>query len=219
MKKIDEKYFINPKGDVNKTRIEDSLEEDEKILWQGKPLRKSFLLNSFIKLLPFAIIWLGVDVFFIVMLCSFTSEIPTPLIIFLCFFFLIHLLPVWIWIYNVISASKRQKIEEYAFTNKRILVKQGFIGSTIISVFYSSIDSVNLKVGVIEKICHVGDIYIVSKNQKIVLEDINDPLFITQKLQAIANDIKTDIYFPNSLRPKENEGYKTEYKDSSSIKK
>ena len=31
MKKIDEKYFINPKGDVNKTRIEDSLEEDEKI--------------------------------------------------------------------------------------------------------------------------------------------------------------------------------------------
>lgn len=219
MKKIDEKYFINPKGDVNKTRIEDSLEEDEKILWQGKPLRKSFLLNSFIKLLPFAIIWLGVDVFFIVMLCSFTSEIPTPLIVFLCFFFLIHLLPVWIWIYNVISASKRQKIEEYAFTNKRILVKQGFIGSAIISVFYSSIDSVNLKVGIIEKICHVGDIYIVSKNQKIVLEDINDPLFITQKLQAIANDIKTDIYYPNSLRPKENEGYKTEYKDSSSIKK
>lgn len=213
MKKIDEKYFINPKGDVNKTRIEDSLEEDEKILWQGKPLRKSFLLNSFIKLLPFAIIWLGVDAFFIVMLCSFTSEIPTPLIIFLCFFFMIHLLPVWIWIYNVISASKRQKIEEYAFTNKRILVKQGFIGSIIISVFYSSIDSVNLKVGIIEKICHVGDIYIVSKNQKIVLEDINDPLFITQKLQAIANDIKTDIYYPNSLRPKENEGYNTEYKD------
>lgn len=214
MKKIDEKYFINPKGDINKTRIEDSLETDEKILWQGKPLRKSFLINSFMKFLPFAIIWLVFDTFFIVMLFSNVSEIPTPLIIFLCFFFLFHLMPVWFWIYNVVSASKRQKNEEYAFTNKRILVKQGFIGSTIISVFYSSINSVNLKVGIIEKMCHVGDIYIVYENQKIVLEDINDPLFITQKLQAIANDIKTDIYYPNSLRPKENEGYKTEYKNN-----
>ena len=51
------------------------------------------------------------------------------------------------------------------------------------------------------------------------IKRFNDPLFITQKLQAIANDIKTDIYYPNSLRPKENEGYKTEYKDSSSMKK
>ena len=37
--------------------------------------------------------------------------------------------------------------------------------------------------------------------------------------KPIANDIKTDIYYPNSLRPKENEGYKTEFKDSSSLKK
>lgn len=212
MKKIDEKYFVNPSGDINKTKIEDSLDSDEKILWKGKPLRKSFILNSFFKFLPFAIIWLVFDVFFIVMLFTNIKEIPIPLIIFLCVFFLFHLMPVWFWIYNMVSASRRQKNEEYAFTNKRILVKQGFIGSTIISVFYASINSVNLKVGIIEKMCHVGDIYIVYENQKIVLEDITDPLFIAQKLQGIANDIKTDIYYPNSLRPKENEGYKTEYK-------
>lgn len=199
MKTVDEKYFINDtKG--NNFSIEDSLSSDESLLWKGKPLRKSFILNSVLKFLPFALIWLIFDTLFIVLLVLNVEEIPTIVIVFLAIFFLFHLIPVWLWIYSIISASKRQKIEEYAFTNKRILIKQGFIGSTIISVFYDSINSVNLKIGIIEKMCHVGDIYILSNNQKVVLEDILDPIFITTKLQDIALTNKKDIYFPNNLR-------------------
>ena len=199
MKTVDEKYFINDtKG--NNFSIEDSLSSDESLLWKGKPLRKSFILNSVLKFLPFALIWLIFDTLFIVLLVLNVKEIPTIVIVFLAIFFLFHLIPVWLWIYSIISASKRQKIEEYAFTNKRILIKQGFIGSTIISVFYDSINSVNLKIGIIEKMCHVGDIYILSNNQKVVLEDILDPIFITAKLQDIALTNKKDIYFPNNLR-------------------
>ena len=198
MKTVDEKYFINDtKG--NNFSIEDSLSSDESLLWKGKPLRKSFILNSVLKFLPFALIWLIFDTLFIVLLVLNVEEIPTIVIVFLAIFFLFHLIPVWLWIYSIISASKRQKIEEYAFTNKRILIKQGFIGSTIISVFYDSINSVNLKIGIIEKMCHVGDIYILSNNQKVVLEDILDPIFITTKLQDIALTNKKDIYFPNNL--------------------
>lgn len=199
MKTVDEKYFINDtKG--NNFSIEDSLSSDESLLWKGKPLRKSFILNSILKYLPFALIWLIFDTLFIVLLVLNVKEIPTIVIVFLAIFFLFHLIPVWLWIYSIISASKRQKIEEYAFTNKRILIKQGFIGSTIISIFYDSINSVNLKIGIIEKMCHVGDIYILSNNQKVVLEDILDPTFITTKLQDIALTNKKDIYFPNNLR-------------------
>lgn len=199
MKTVDEKYFINgTKG--NNFSIEDSLSSDESLLWKGKPLRKSFILNSILKYLPFALIWLIFDTLFIVLLVLNVKEIPTIVIVFLAIFFLFHLIPVWLWIYSIISASKRQKIEEYAFTNKRILIKQGFIGSTIISIFYDSINSVNLKIGIIEKMCHVGDIYILSNNQKVVLEDILDPTFITTKLQDIALTNKKDIYFPNNLR-------------------
>ena len=199
MKTVDEKYFINDtKG--NNFSIENSLSSDESLLWKGKPLRKSFILNSVLKFLPFALIWLIFDTLFIVLLVLNVKEIPTIVIVFLAIFFLFHLIPVWLWIYSIISASKRQKIEEYAFTNKRILIKQGFIGSTIISVFYDSINSVNLKIGIIEKMCHVGDIYILSNNQKVVLEDILDPIFITTKLQDIALTNKKDIYFPNNLR-------------------
>ena len=51
---------------------------------------------------------------------------------------------------------------------------------------------------------------IISKDEQ-VLFDINDPYFITQKLQEIVIDIKTDIEFSNGLRPEENLGYKTKY--------
>ena len=57
----------------------------------------------------------------------------------------------------------------------------------------------------------VGDIYINSKNKAQILYDIEDPYFITQKLQEIVVDIKTDIEFPNEFRPSENPGYGTRY--------
>lgn len=210
MKKIDENYFLK-KEDVNNSSIDDVLDDNEKILWRSKPLKKSYVLNSIFKMLPIALIWLIFDAGFLFVLFTFMNEIPTHFIIMICVFFVLHLAPVWIWLFNMISAFKRHKIEEYAFTDKRILVKKGFIGSDVRSILYSSIVSVNLKVGLVEKMCHVGDIYIVSQNEKVVLEDIKDPLFIVSKLQKISNDIKSDIYYPNALRPDINPGYNTTY--------
>ena len=65
---------------------------------------------------------------------------------------------------------------------------------------------------IIEKLCKVGDIYIVADTQRNVLEDIQDPYFIYGRLQKIANDIKSDILYPNAKRPGTNPGYKTSYK-------
>ena len=64
----------------------------------------------------------------------------------------------------------------------------------------------------IDRRLKVGDIYIKSANQAQVLWDIEDPYRITTQLQKIAADIKADIYYPNALRPEENEGYRTQYK-------
>ena len=45
-----------------------------------------------------------------------------------------------------------------------------------------------------------------------ILQDLVNPYYIYSELQRIANDIKCDILYPNSYRPKENVGYKTSYK-------
>ena len=57
----------------------------------------------------------------------------------------------------------------------------------------------------------VGDIYVRSLNEAVVLSDIENPYVIGNKLQQIVNDIKADIQYPNALRPEDNQGYQTKY--------
>ncbi|MBQ4268349.1 MAG: PH domain-containing protein [Clostridia bacterium] len=211
MKRIDEKFFQNDKKSFQ--TIEDVLNENERVLWRGKPKKKAYLLNAFFKMFPFAFIWLLFDGAFIgaFLFAGSKGHIPAFAIVMLIAFFAIHLLPVWIWLANIITASKQHKNLEYAFTDKRIVIKSGVIGIDFKNIYYSDIQSVNLKVGIIDRILKVGDVYVKSASGADVLFDIDDPYFITQKLQTIVLDIKTDVQFPNALRPNENPGYQTTY--------
>lgn len=211
MKEIDENYFKNDA--VELTSIEQALAEGEQILWRGKPKKKAFVWGNILSMMPVALIWLLFDAFFIGIIVYTNKQINMPwqMILFYIAFFAFHLMPVWIWITKIVTANRQYKNLEYAFTNKRIIVKSGIIGIDIKSLYYSEIDSFNLKVGLIDKILKVGDIYISSKSGAQVLYDIENPYVITQKLQQIVVDIKTDIQFPNNLRPESNDGYNTKY--------
>ena len=214
MKKINENYFKNSKTEKNSaTEIKDILNPDEQILWEGKPKKKAYIFSSIFSMMPIAIIWLLFDGTFIGLIIGngFFSKAPVGAVIGILAFFAIHMIPVWIWIANMITASKSYKNLEYAFTNKRIIIKSGIIGIDFKNIYYSEIESVNLKVGLIDKMLKVGDIYIKGKVQSQPLFDISDPYFITQRLQEIVIDIKTDIEFPNGFRPHENPGYNTKY--------
>ena len=209
--KLDENYFkIDPSGRDLKN-IDDVIGSDEQILWSGKPKKRAFLINAFTKMLPIALIWLLFDGAFIGLMIGTMDEIPAPVKIFMVVFFLFHLMPVWIWLSNVLTANRQHENLEYAFTNKRIIIKSGIIGIDFKNIYYSEIDSVNLRVGLVDRIEKVGDIYIKSIGGANVLYDLENPYSLTEKLQKIVVDIKTDIQFPNNLRPAENDGYSTKY--------
>lgn len=211
MAKLDETYFkIEPSGRDLKN-IEDVIGSDEQILWSGKPKKRAFLINAFTKMLPIALIWLLFDGAFIGLMIGTMDEIPAPVKIFMAVFFLFHLAPVWIWLSHVLTANRQHENLEYAFTNKRIIIKSGIIGIDFKNIYYSEIDSVNLRVGLVDRIEKVGDIYIKSIGGANVLYDLENPYSLTEKLQKIVVDIKTDIQFPNNLRPAENDGYSTKY--------
>lgn len=212
MGKIDENYFKT--SDKDYTQIDEIIDDGEKILWRGKPKKSAYVFNAFLKMLPIAIIWLAFDGAFIALLLTQMGwdMIPAPMKVFIFVFFAFHLVPVWIWIANVVTANRQHKNLEYAFTNRRIIVRSGIIGIDFKNVFYTDVEAVNLKVGIVDKMLKVGDIYINSKAGATVLFDIDNPYFITGRLQKIVADIKTDTLFPNNLRPEENDGYKTDYK-------
>ncbi len=210
MAKFNEKYFG---GTADPYDISSVLSDSEQIIWRGKPNRKAFILAQFFKMFPVALIWLLFDGGAITALAvsGAFSEMPPFARIFIIVFFAIHLIPVWLWLSNVITASAKHKNIEYAFTDTRIIIKSGLIGLDVANVYYADIESVNVKVGLTDKILGVGDIYIKSKNHAHVLWDLEKPYELTNHLQKVVHDLKTDTYFPNELRPAENKGFDTRY--------
>lgn len=194
------------------------LTEWEQVLWSGKPKKSAFLINNILTMLPFALIWLLFDSIFIIAFVS--SGSPKEMILPIILFFAFHLMPVWIWLGNVLTANKKWKNTKYYVTDKRIIVQTGIIGASYDTIYYKDIKNVSLKVGIIDKLLKVGDIYIDtgslltsrSKNVMMTILDVENPYEIYGKLQKIVLDIQTDIEFPNAYRPNENPGYNTKYK-------
>ena len=208
---IDEKYFYD--NAMQKNSIEDVVAPNEKVLWQGQPNAKSYVLAAMFKMLPIALIWLIFDGTFIFFIANgiANGNVPRAILGFIIPFFLLHLTPVWIWIGNTVKATKEVKNLKYAITDKRIIIRSGVIGIDFKFINYYEIDSVNVKVGVIDRIFKVGDIYVNSSVNSGVLWDIEEPYKIGNALQKVTLDIKSDILYPNAMRPDVNSGYKTDY--------
>ena len=208
---IDERYFMD--NTMQKNSIEDVVDSNEKILWRGKPNAKSYVLANMVKMLPIALIWLifdGTFIFFIARGMA-SGGIPLAVLGFIIPFFLLHLAPVWMWIGKTVKAMREVRNLEYAITDKRIIIRSGVIGIDFKFINYTEIDSVNVKVGLIDRIFRVGDIYINSSVNSGVLWDVEDPYKIGNALQRVTLDIKSDIHYPNAMRPDSNSGYQTGY--------
>ena len=210
MGNIDENYFKMPSVKQNNS-IEEILGNDENLLLKVKPKKKAYIFNSIVKFIPIALLWLAIDMGFIVGI-ALAGSVPKMMWAFIVPFFAVHLLPVWICIGNIVRAGKAWKNLEYAFTDRRIIIRSGVIGINIANVYYADIKGVNMRIGVFDRLFKVGDIYISSEGQSQVLYDLENPYFILSRVQKIVLDLKTDVYFPNDLRPETNSGYNTKYK-------
>ena len=200
-------YGINP------------LVEGETLIWKAKPKKSAFIINKSITMAPFAILWLAFDSSFITMMFKFDT--PTEMLWFIIPFFALHLMPVWIWLANILTASRKWKNTTYYVTDKRIIIENGFVAGNFQTIYYKDLTNVSLHLGVIDKMLGVGDIYLETAGGKYVQNgrnwvaqaflDIENPQEIEPKLPQIVMDIQTDIEYPNALRPGENPGYNTKY--------
>ena len=187
----------------------------EVVLWRGKPKRSAFIATKSLAMLPIAIVWLCFDSTLIATIFEGGEQL-----FFLIPFTLLHLMPVWIWLGSTLTASRRWKNTTYYVTNRRIIIQGGFLAVNEASVFYKDIRNTQVRIGLLDKLFHTGDIifdngiYITGKNQpqKPTLEDLEDPHGVYNRIQKIILDIQTDIEYPNAYRPAENPGYQTDYR-------
>ncbi len=185
------------------------LGENEQILWEGRPNKKAYITNKVLAMLPIALIWLIIDCTFVFV--TFKFDMPLPAKIGVCVFVCFHLIPFWMWLSNALTANSRHKNTKYALTTHRILIRTGLVGVDVQSISYKDVQSVNLKIGLVDKMLKVGDLYFNLSNRRSqnAFFDVEAPYEVYKLAQKIVTDIQTDIAFPNAYRPDHNPGYHT----------
>jgi hypothetical protein len=112
------------------------------------------------------------------------------------------------------TAKPRWKRTYYMATSQKIIIRTGLVGSEYTILYYPDIANVNLKIGILDRMFGVGDIHFSMNNFGVrggsnAFHDIDDPQNFFPVIQKIVMDVRTDMYYPNRLRPDSNPGYTT----------
>lgn len=192
------------------------LSAGEHILWSGKPKKSAFIAANALSLMPIAVIWFCLDFTFIS--AGFGAG---GMELFMLAFFALHLMPVWIWLGSALSAPRRWRNTDYFVTNRRIIIRGGFLAVNEKSLFFKDIRSVQNRVGIFDKLFGTGTIQfnsemvINSNNRKVTppsFQHLENAQAVYERVQRTVLDMQTDMEYPNAFRPADNPGYSTDYK-------
>lgn len=199
--------------------------EGENILWQGRPDKRCFILEMiFNPLLPLALIWGLVDLGFIHIFFNapVQNEAPEHVKSFMLGFFALHMMPVWFYLAGVIFSFLRYKNTSFAVTDQGVYTSGGIFTQNFERKPFTEMSHVNIHRGIFDQLLGVGDVVITGNHdgyntrnnlfRGITICDIADYAQVYQLVKRLQTDIYADTMYPNDLRPKENHGYKTQYK-------
>lgn len=191
-------------------------DDDEEIIWTGKPVLAPYLISS----LGVGLATVVSGITFVLVLKYGYFDGAVPLHPWFWLFALIPLIQVAFVFFNKLFSYSNTA---YAYSNKRIMIRTGFIGTDFKTIDYDKISDIEAKVNIVERIFHVGTIRFFSGrtenddgNLKKLYdrwEAIQEPYRVFKEVKQISVDIKTDYNYPNALRPDLNPGYKTKYKN------
>jgi uncharacterized membrane protein YdbT with pleckstrin-like domain len=198
------------------------INEDEVVLWEGTPSFWPFILGGSIVVTIFGLFWMlclipfiGVAIYDV----FYGSHI---------FGYGIFLLPhFWIGIGMVFGIPLYQllvfKHTYYSITDKRVILQSGWIGRDFKIIDFDQIANAEVKIGVLDKLFggNTGSIYVSTAGSSTnnnngflkpnTIRNVPNPYEVFKALKKISLDVKTDIEYPNKLRPGKNTGYQTKY--------
>ncbi len=189
-------------------------DDDENILWIGKPKFIPYMFSGLVSglfTLAFGIIWMLSTINFKNSEVSGTNA----------FMWLFGLLPILLGLYAFMNRLLSYSNTAYAYSDKRVMMRSGFIGTDFKTIDYDKISDIELTVNIIERIYNVGSIQFFSgrtqtnDGKTTNLYDywtaIDNPYEVFKMVKQTSVNIKTDFNYPNALRPDTNPGYKTKY--------
>jgi membrane protein YdbS with pleckstrin-like domain len=185
------------------------LSSNERIFWEGRPLFRVFIAGyAFIGFI-FSLLIVGLRALELIGDPSFSRDI-------MIVHWIVVLMTLGIITYGLLDYRARH----YAITDKRLIFQNGIIGRDFQIVDFDQVANAEVNVDLIDKIFGgnaTGTITIAVKGNAggaihtYRLQNIRDPYETFKFIKQVTHDVKTDIQYPNALRPKENPGYKTQY--------
>jgi hypothetical protein len=191
---------------------------NESVLWAGRPAFLPFLASG-IPFLIIGLIWFSIDFFgFIRPMLLGSGHAPKGFAGFMVPFFMLHLFPFWGSVLNMLRLVLVHKNTAYAVTNRRVMFRGGLWGINFESIDFDQITDLQVTIGPLEKSIGAGTISITSAGQSSNARSlakafigVADPYDVFKEIKKVSLDVKSDIEYPNSLRPSTNPGYKTAY--------
>ncbi|MFC4231486.1 PH domain-containing protein [Parasediminibacterium paludis] len=188
-------------------------DQNEEILWTDKPKFIPYTITAF-SLGLFVLISSG----FYYLVIKNISNVSNATDDFLIWF---TMLPLGLFFISFLVKVLSYNNTSYAYTDKRIMVRSGFLGTDFKVIDYDKISDIEVSVSFVENLFGVGSIKFYSGrtefNDGIITklydrwEAISFPYEVFKNLKQVATDVKTDFNYPNALRPDVNPGYKTKY--------
>lgn len=186
------------------------LNQNEKVFWEGVPSFWPFFIGRSLITTIFGIFWMGIMATFFI-ITSLATPGSLKYIIFLTPHFWIGL---FILFGPTIYNSLVFKHTNYAITDKRVIIQKGWIGRDFEIIDLDQIVNAEVSIGVFDKLFggNTGSILVSGTAQKTsMISNIIGPYDVFKYFKKISYDVKTDIEYPNKIRPPENSGYQTDY--------
>lgn len=193
----------------------ESIKDDqEQILWSGKPKFIPFILTGILGGLVttgFALVWVYAAM-------NWTKNGDN---IMSNYFWLFGLIPVAAVLFAFLRKVFSFSNTAYSYSDKRVMMRSGVIGIDFKTIDYDKISDIEVTVSLIERIYNVGTIRFFSgrtqtnEGNTTKLYDswiaIENPYEVFKMVKQTSVNIKTDFSYLNALRPDTNPGCHTKY--------
>jgi len=199
--------------------IRNILYDNEKVLWEGRPERAPYLAGAALVCIPlffFGLAFAAIPLFMAVSAYHGGQKGFAALIFLMPHFWV----GIGIMFGPYICAYLSYSRTSYAITDKRVLIETGVISQNITALEYSMISDATVRVSAVDNWygLNTGTIIISSTGARLnngkmrptSLCNIKDPYGVFKFFEKLELDVKTDIEYPNAMRPAVNPGYQTQ---------
>ena len=198
------------------TNLDAILDPNETIIWRGRPRYGAYVLG-FVPVTIVGLFWCS----FLVMAFWAVLNAQRSAPFFVWIILIPHTLVGFGLLFSPLLASLAYPNLEYALTSRRVITRSGLLAQTCETVDYTDLSDVSVRVGLVGRWTKTGDVRFVTgtglqnpHTNNHTLSAISDPYGVFKLLKQTYFDIKTDVQYPNQLRPADNPGYQTRYQPS-----